>query len=82
MKCKDVFYICICKLFVYINASQQAQHICIKFVQRRPNVFDVGPTLYKCYTNVFVFAGCVIFHVSTRKVKSGGNTHITMHWLI
>ena len=25
---------------------------CITFVQRRPNVFDVGPTLYKCYTNV------------------------------
>ena len=22
------------------------------FVQRRPNVFNVGPTLYKCYTNV------------------------------
>ena len=27
------------------------------FVQRRPNVFDVGPTLYKCYTNVFLFTG-------------------------
>ena len=23
----------------------------ITFIQRRPNVFDVGPTLYKCYTN-------------------------------
>ena len=34
------------------RASQQAQHICITFIQRRPNVFDVGPTLYKCYTNV------------------------------
>ena len=22
------------------------------FVQRRPNVFDASPTLYKCYTNV------------------------------
>ena len=22
---------------------------CITFVQRRPNVFDVGPTMYKCY---------------------------------
>ena len=22
------------------------------FIQRRPNVFDVGPTLYKCSTNV------------------------------
>ena len=27
-------------------------NICISIVQRRPNVFDVGPTLYKCYTNV------------------------------
>ena len=32
--------------------TQQAQNICITFVQRRPNVFDVGPALYKCYTNV------------------------------
>ena len=35
------------------NASPQLkQNICITFIQRRPNVFDVGPTLYKCYTNV------------------------------
>ena len=27
--------------------TQQTQHICIKLIQRRPNVFDVGPTLYK-----------------------------------
>ena len=27
------------------------KNICITFIQRRPNVFDVGPTLYKCYTN-------------------------------
>ena len=32
--------------------TQQAQNICITFTQRRPNVFDVGPTLCKCYTNV------------------------------
>ena len=25
---------------------------CIIFIQRRPNVFAVGPILYKCYTNV------------------------------
>ena len=25
----------------------------LKCVQRRPNVLDVGPTLYKCYTNGF-----------------------------
>ena len=27
-------------------------NICITFVQRRSNVFDVRPRLYKCYTNV------------------------------
>ena len=32
--------------------AQQTQNICLTFIQRRPNVFDVGPTLYKCYTNV------------------------------
>ena len=36
---------------------QQTQNICITFVQRRPNVFDVGPTLYKCYTNVLCLLG-------------------------
>ena len=38
---------------------QQTQNICITFTQRRPNVFDVGPTLYKCYTNVAVFISAV-----------------------
>ena len=33
-------------------AARQTQNICITFVQRRTNVFDVGPTMYKCYTNV------------------------------
>ena len=26
-------------------------------LQRRPNVFDAGPTLYKCYTNVLRLLG-------------------------
>ena len=37
--------------------TQQSQNVCITFVQRRPNVFDVGPTLYKCYTNVLCLLG-------------------------
>ena len=37
--------------------AQQVQNICITFVQRRSNVFDVGPTLYKWYTNVFGLLG-------------------------
>ena len=32
--------------------TPQTQNICITFVQRRPSVFDVGPTLYKCYIYV------------------------------
>ena len=36
----------------YSSTAQQTQNICIKFVQHRPNIFDVGPTLYKCYANV------------------------------
>ena len=43
--------------FHFISLTQQKQNICITFVQRRPNVFDVGPTLYKCYTNVLYFLG-------------------------
>ena len=35
--------------------SQQAQGICMAFVQRRPNVFAVGPTLYRCW---WVFCVC------------------------
>ena len=37
--------------------SQPTQNICITFIQHRPNVFAVGPTLHKCYTNVL--PGCV-----------------------
>ena len=32
-------------------------NICIAFIQRRPNVSDVGPTLYNCYTNVVCLLG-------------------------
>ena len=37
--------------------SQWTQNICITFIQRQTNVFDVGPTLYKCYTNVLCLLG-------------------------
>ena len=39
--------------------SQQTQNICIPFVQRRLNVFDVGSTLYKCYTNGLCLLWCL-----------------------
>ena len=37
--------------------SLQAQSICRTFSQLRPNVFDVGPTLYKCCTSVLGLLG-------------------------
>ena len=50
-----------------VKTTQQTQNICITFIQRRPNVFDVGPTLYKCYTNVL----CLLGSVSTLKQPLG-----------
>ena len=47
--------------------------ICITFLQRRPNVFDVGPTLYKCYTNVLCLLGRAVFiffvYLSNKQIK-------------
>ena len=40
-----------------MDITRWAQNICITFIQRRPNVFDVGPALYKCYTNVLCLLG-------------------------
>ena len=37
--------------------TRQTQDICITFVERRTNFFDVGPALYKCYTNVLCLQG-------------------------
>ena len=41
---------------IYI-ITQQTQNICITFIQCWTNVEDVGPTLYKCYTNVLCLLG-------------------------
>ena len=38
----------VCNCFI----TQQTQNTCMTLVQRRPNVFDVGPALYTCYTNI------------------------------
>ena len=47
----------VARLINFILLSQQTQNTCITFVQRRPNVFDVGPTLYKCYTSIMCLLG-------------------------
>ena len=47
-----------------IARTQQIHNICITFVQWRPNVPDVVPTLYKCNTNVLCLLGiCMILVV-------------------
>ena len=40
------------------GGSRQTQNICITFVHCRTSVEDVGPTLYKCSTNVLCLLGC------------------------
>ena len=52
-----------------VNTTQQSRNICITFVQRRPNVSDVGPTLYKCYTNV----SCLLVKGITIYVSTGAS---------
>ena len=47
-----------------LGHTQQTQNICITFIQcptnvERPSVFDVGPTLHKCYTNVLCLLGMI-----------------------
>ena len=51
------FYDALIILCVIQLHSQQTQNICTAFVQRRLYIFDVGPTLYKCYTNVLCLLG-------------------------
>ena len=39
------------------HITQQSQDICITFIQRWPNVFDVGPTLHEVIQNVLCLLG-------------------------
>ena len=48
---------CTVILTLVMLALKQTQNICIAFVRCWPNVFDVGPTLYKCHTNVLCLPG-------------------------
>ena len=42
-------------MFYWLMYSQQTQNICVTLIQRRPNVFDVGPTLYNVIQMVCVY---------------------------
>ena len=48
------------------DTRHQITHIHINQGECRPNCFDVGLTLYKCYTNVFL-----ILDMNVRNKKSG-----------
>ena len=66
--------------------SQQTQNICIPFIQCWTNVEDVGPTLYKCYTNVLCLLGClycaVLVYVTTVLVGfEGDSAHYVYMWV-
>ena len=51
LKCK--LFHNLCWVFLYHDVLWMSQQdICMTFIQCWPNVEDVGPTLYKCYTNV------------------------------
>ena len=60
--------------------NQKTQNICILFVQRRPNVFDVDPTLYKCYTYVLCLQGNQIA-LDHSIASIGGSTADMDGWL-
>ena len=47
-------------MFERKSPAQQTQDICITFIglQRRPNVFDVGPTLHKVIQMFCVYWAC------------------------
>ena len=47
--------------------TQQAQNICKLFVQCWTNIKDVGPTLYKYFTNDLCFLGTSL--VGPRRLK-------------
>ena len=53
--------------------TQQTQNICITFIQCWPNVFDVGPTLYKCHINVLCLLGRINKSNETYQSKEDEN---------
>ena len=52
--------------------AQQTQNICITFIQRRPNAFDVGPTLYKVTTSPTLYEVIQMFCVHWVSVQAWG----------
>ena len=47
------------KLLYFRYTSQKTQNICITILQFWSNVENVGPTMYKCYTNILCSLGYI-----------------------
>ena len=61
--------------------TQQAQNISITLIQRRSNVFDVGPALYTSYTNVFCLWGWAQEKKTITDLTGfSGLIHLTKSW--
>ena len=60
-------------VFAGLRSTQLTQNISITFAQCWTNVEDVGPTLYKCYTNVVCLLGIAADLVLLN--TAGGDTH-------
>ena len=77
------------RIFLWINPRSTQNYNPSKhntFIQRRPNVFDVGRTLYKCYTDVLCLLGLDILHIDQGcSILTGGygtavfGTRLTAH---
>ena len=53
-------------IFYQSQYSQYPQNICKTFVQFWTSVEAIGPTLYKCYTNVSCLLGCLWISVQIK----------------
>ena len=58
-----LYYVSYATDFILVPPGQ-TQNLSITFIQPRPNVFDVGPTLHKCYTNVVCLLTPIITNLS------------------
>ena len=50
---------------LFLNAMKRSDipastNICITFIQRQPNIFDLRPALHECYTNVLCLLGSLL----------------------
>ena len=59
-------------LLCWPYSTQQTQNICMTFEQCWTSVEDVGPTLYKCYTNGLCLLGmnkCAVLRILTKTIR-------------